>query len=117
MGRLYYGYSADAIEMPDRILSHLRVLTTTKLRRSESFSVTWRHADGTAEGRSTIWLHCSIPLRFEFDSAEAEVIDRAYLESLAQSASSSGGLTLDLTEPTSLPAPIDVTRSRLERAA
>ncbi len=70
MGRLYYGNGTEAIEMPDRTLAHLRVVATTKLRRSESFSVSWKHPDGVAGGRSTIWLHCSIPLRFEFDAAE-----------------------------------------------
>ena len=117
MGRLYYGNGTDAIEMPDRTLAHLRVLATTKLRRSESFSVSWRHPDGVAGGRSTIWLHCSIPLRFEFDSAEADKLDRAYLEEMAKAAASSGGLTLDLCEPEELPVPIGVDRSGLERAA
>ena len=71
MGRLYYGNATDAIVMPDHTLAYLRVIATTKLRRSESFSVSWRHPDDVAGGRSTIWLHCSIPLRFEFDSSEA----------------------------------------------
>jgi hypothetical protein len=116
MGRLYYGNGADAIEMPDRTLTHLRVLATTKLRRSESFSVSWRHPDGVAGGRSTIWLHCSIPLRFELDSAEAENVDRDYLEQMARAATSSGGLTIDLSEPDELPVAIGG-RSLLGRAA
>ena len=115
MGRLYYGYGTDAIEMPDRTLTHLRVLITTKLRRSESFSVSWRHPEGMPGGRSTIWLHCAIPLRFELDSGEAEKIDRDYLEQMAKAANSSNGLTIDLGEPDELPVPIG--RSRLGRAA
>jgi hypothetical protein len=117
MGRLFYGNGADAIEMPDRTLAHLRVLATTKLRRSESFPVSWRHPDDIAGGRSTIWLHCSIPLRFEFDSAESDELDRAYLEEMARAAASSGGVTLDLSEPEELPVSIEAGRSRLERAA
>lgn len=117
MGRLYYGNGTDAIEMPDRTLAHLRVLATTKLRRSESFSVSWRHPDDVVGGRSTIWLHCSIPLRFEFDSAESEELDRRYLEEMAKAAASSGGVTLDLCEPEELPVSIDVGRSTLWRAA
>ena len=115
MGRLYYGNGTDAIEMPDRTLTHLRVLATTKLRRSESFTVSWRHPDGVPGGRSTIWLHCSIPLRFELDSAGAETLDRDYLEQMAKAAASSGGLTIDLCEPDELPLPIG--RSLLGRAA
>ena len=115
MGRLYYGNGTDAIEMPDRTLTHLRVLATTKLRRSETFSVSWRHPDGVPGGRTSIWLHCSIPLRFEFDSAEAETLDRDYLEQMAKSAASSGGLTIDLCESEQLP--LSIGRSLLERAA
>jgi len=117
MGRLYYGTGTDAIELPDHTLAYLRVIATTKLRRSESFSVSWRHPDDVAGGRSTIWLHCSIPLRFEFDSAEAIQLDRAQLEEMAKAANSSSGLTLDLCEPEELPVPIGVTRSKLGRAA
>ena len=115
MGRLYYGNGTDVIEMPDRTLTHLRVLATTKLRRSESFSVSWRHPDGVPGSRSTIWLHCSIPLRFVLDSAEAEKVDRDYLEQMAKAAASSGGLTIDLSEPDELP--VTIGRSVLERAA
>ncbi len=100
MGRLYYGTTTDAIELPDRMLAHLRIVASTKLRRSESFTVSWTHSSGDGEGRSTIWLHCSIPLRFDFDRAEAEQIDRAYLEQLAQEAASSNGIVFDLTEQT-----------------
>jgi len=117
MGRLYYGNGTEAIEMPDTTLALLRVVATTKLRRSESFSVSWVHPDEIAGGRSTIWLHCSIPLRFEFDSAESEKLDRAQLEEMADAANSSRGLTLDLCEPDELPVSIGAARSGLGRAA
>lgn len=117
MGRLYYSTSTDAIEIPDRVLAHLRTLTTTKLRRSESFTVSFSHLGG----RSTIWLHCSIPLRFEFDSAEPEALDRDYLAELARSASATGGVVIDLTEVDEVedrrPEPLRVAAARMGRAA
>ncbi|WES63154.1 hypothetical protein P0L94_11875 [Microbacter sp. GSS18] len=115
MGRLYYSTSTDAIEIPDRVLAHLRTLTTTKLRRSESFTVSFCHP----AGRSTIWLHCAIPLRFEFDSAESDALDREYLEELARSAAASGGVVIDLTETDDVQEPeqLSVARARLGRAA
>jgi hypothetical protein len=96
MGRLYYGNSTESIVMPDRVLAHLKIVTSTKLRRSESFTVSFPQP-GNPEGRSTIWLHCSIPLRFEQDRADIG-IDRRYLEELAQAAASSGGVVLDYSE-------------------
>lgn len=94
MGSLYYGDSAEPINIEDRALAHLKIVISTKLRRNESFTLSWRHPDAEANGRSTIWLHPSIPLRFVFDSPEAPEISRQWVEDLANSASSSGGVTL-----------------------
>lgn len=96
MGQLFYGTSTEAVVIPDRLLSHLKVVTTTKLRRSESFTLTWTHVDGTP-GRSTLWLQPAIPLRFVFDSAEPESLDAATLKNMADLANSSAGLIVDLT--------------------
>lgn len=96
MGRLFYGYSHEAIVVPDHTLAHLGRLASTKLRRSESFTVTFRHGDDGATRKTTIWLHCSIPLRFEFDSDELGPLDRSYLEELAHGAASAGGILVDV---------------------
>ncbi len=49
---------------------------------------------GDAPGRSTLWLHPSIPLRFVFQEPESPDLSRKWIEELAHSASSSGGITL-----------------------
>lgn len=94
MGTIYYGGSATPIHIEDRALAHLKVVIATKLRRSESFTVTWRHPDDQPRGRTTIWLHPSIPLRFVFDDPEPTNLSREWIEELASSANSSGGITL-----------------------
>lgn len=94
VGTLYYGGSATPLHFEDRALAHLKVVIATKLRRSESFTVSWRHPDEQERGRSTIWLHPSIPLRFVFDDPEAPELSRAWLEELAHSANTSGGIML-----------------------
>jgi len=94
VGRLFYDNMHNPILIEDRALAHLKVVVATKLRRNESFTLSWRHPDGSTPGRSTIWLHPSIPLRFEFDEPEAPTLSRTWIEELAQSASSSGGIAL-----------------------
>lgn len=94
MGTIFYGGSATPIHIEDRALAHLKVVIATKLRRSESFTVSWRHPDDQPAGRSTIWLHPSIPLRFVFDDPEPEELSRQWIEDLAHSANSSGGIML-----------------------
>ncbi|GAA1943166.1 hypothetical protein GCM10009776_01150 [Microbacterium deminutum] len=94
MGTIYYGGSATPIHIEDRALAHLKVVIATKLRRNESFTVSWQHPEDQPRGRSTLWLHPSIPLRFVFDDPEPTELSREWIEELANSANSSGGIML-----------------------
>ena len=94
MGTIYYGGSTTAIPIDDRVLAHLQVVIATKLRRGESFTLSWRHSEDQPSGRSTIWLHSSIPLRFVFEDPEPVALSREWLAELAASANSSGGIML-----------------------
>jgi hypothetical protein len=94
VGTIYYGGSETPIHIEDRALAHLKVVIATKLRRGESFTLSWRHPEDEARGRSTIWLHPSIPLRFVFDEPDPPALSRQYVQELADSANSSGGIQL-----------------------
>lgn len=94
MGTVYYGGSATPIYIDDLALAHLKVVIATKLRRGESFTVSWQHPEGQEPGRTTLWLHPSIPLRFVFDESESPQLSREWIEDLANSANSSGGILL-----------------------
>lgn len=96
MGYLFYGAQQSPIEVPDLLLSHVKVVIATKLRRNESFMMSWAHPDGS--GRSSIWVQPSIPMRFVFESVEAPELDRSLLASLAVAANSNSGLILRLSE-------------------
>ena len=117
MGHLYYATSAEPIRVPDRLLSHLKVVVATKLRRSESFTLSWTHVDGTP-GRSTLWLQ-----PFVFDNAEPEQLDARTLKDMADMANSSAGLIVALdaeipaaTTQTRTSAPV-AHRTTLRKAA
>ncbi|MBM7503204.1 hypothetical protein ACFPER_06960 [Agromyces aurantiacus] len=94
MGTMFYGDAATPIGIEDRALAHLKVAIITKLRRGESFTVSWKHADDQPSGRSTLWLHPNIPLRFVFDEPEPTELSRAWVEELMRSANSTGGILL-----------------------
>jgi hypothetical protein len=95
MGSLYYGNVDSPIVMPDRILAHLAAIATTKLRRSESFVVSWKGTAGEGEGRTTLWFQPAIPLRFVYDQSAAIALNPATLREMADQATSNGGLVLD----------------------
>ena len=94
MGTLFYGDAATPIGIEDRALAHLKVAIITKLRRGESFTLSWQHPDDQPRGRSTLWLHPNIPLRFVFEEPEPPDLSRTWIETLMRSANSTGGIQL-----------------------
>lgn len=90
MGSL--AYDGLTIRFEDRILAHLQIVIVQKLRRQESFLMSWRDSDSVGDGRSSIWLDPSIPLYFKFDGGHAPEVNRAWLEVLVLSAQSPHGL-------------------------
>jgi hypothetical protein len=106
MAHLYYGSDARPAEIPDRVLAHVKVVAATKLRRGESFMLTWRHGTDGGEGRTSLWMQPSIPLRFVFDHAEPQTLDSEYLRELANEATSSRGIVLEWDEEEAAEAPV-----------
>lgn len=92
MGTLFY--ADQAIEMDDRTLAHLKVAVVTKLRRRESFTLSWTHSESQPAGRTTIWMHESIPLRFEFTEPQPPNLHREWIEDILRSANTTGGIQL-----------------------
>jgi len=94
MGMLFYGGNSVPIEIEDRALAHLKVVIAMKLRRNESFTLSWQHPPTDPTGRTTIWLHPSIPLQFVFDEPEPPELSTEWITALANSANTSGGIRL-----------------------
>ncbi|OAN41390.1 DUF7882 family protein [Microbacterium sp. H83] len=93
MGQLRYGDANQPIDVDDRLLQYIQIIAATKLRRHESFTLTWVRSDGG--GRETLWMQPSIPLHFVFDHIEVPRTEMAYLRQLLESANSATGLTID----------------------
>lgn len=91
MGQLFYGSTEQAIEVEDELLLHAQLVAFTKLRRGESFLISWRRPNGS---RETIWVHASIPLRFVCDTDPRGSINGRLLEELAEAAASGRGMDL-----------------------
>jgi hypothetical protein len=126
VGILYYGGAATPIPIDDRALAHLKVVIATKLRRSESFTLSWVHPEDQPRGRSAIWLQPSIPLRFVFDDPEPPTLNPQWVQELASSANSSGGITLtaeqvdtdtELTPEEQSSTPVSVGKVEVEELA
>jgi hypothetical protein len=97
MGALVYDNDRQ-VDLEDRTLAHLQVVIVNKLRRRESFPFTWSDERRTI----TIWISPNTPLEFVYHGNRRPRLNRAWLEELALSASSTGGLVV-VPEP-----PLDV---------
>lgn len=92
MGRLQYGDGTITID--DRALAHLQIVVVNHLRNGESFTLSWLNALSKGDGRSSIWLHPAIPLRFDFFGSRRPEINREWIDALERSAHSSVGLVV-----------------------
>jgi hypothetical protein len=92
VGRFIYDTAANAADLDDRTLAHLRIVVMNKLRRGEPFMFDLELRDGT--GRRSFWIHPSVPLQFHFIDRRPQTINRAWVEELIQVASSPNGLTI-----------------------
>lgn len=100
MGKLFYD-GDGTLEIPDRILFHVQIAMVAKLRRQESFTVTWNGEE--MAGPSVLWVSPSIPIRFAYDGSTKMQLNRAWVEAMVGNSSQSGNLTI-AAEPE---APVD----------
>lgn len=80
------------VQFEDRVLTHLQIVIVQKLRKGESFLMSWRDADAVGDGRSSAWIHPSQSLYFKFTGSRVPAINRDWLASLMASANGSQGL-------------------------
>ncbi|GAA1441965.1 DUF7882 family protein [Leifsonia poae] len=91
MGTLIYGAGAR-YEFDDRVLSHLKIAVTTKLRMHEGFLVSWAQPPERGSGRVSLWLSPAIPVQYVFEATKPPTLNREWLEAMMLSATSSRGL-------------------------
>ena len=93
MGTLTYDSNFTA-DFDDRVLAHLQVVIGAKLRRGESFYFSWKDDARVGNGRTTIWMHPTVPLVYKYFGSKMPMLNRLWIEALTLSANTAGGLQL-----------------------
>lgn len=76
----------------DRTLAHLKLVITQKLRRQESFLLSWEKEPSEGSGRNSLWLSPSIPLTFRFHGGRQPALNPVWVNALLDLAHSPRGL-------------------------
>ena len=79
MGTLFYGSGRTPIRFEDQVLAHLKAVTTAKLRRGESFMLSWRDSAEVGNGRSSVWIHPNCDLHYKFDGGTPPQLNPAMI--------------------------------------
>jgi hypothetical protein len=104
MGTLQY--DGVLVEFDDRLLTHLQIVIVQKIRRGESFLMSWRDSTETGDGHSAIWIHPSQNLYFKFSGSKTPSINQEWLDRLMLSANGARGL-LVMREDSTAETPMD----------
>jgi len=89
-----FTYDRVVVEIDDRTLAHLQIVIIVKLRRGESFLLSWRDAATVGAGRSSVWLNPGIPLYFKFVGGRPPAINPEWIERLTRRAEGAQGLVV-----------------------
>lgn len=92
MGALYY--DGDEFEVEDRLLTHLQIVISTKLRRGENFFLSWQVPVERGSGRNAIWIDNGVPIRFFYSGSRNVSVNRDWIESMIMGSSRASGLIL-----------------------
>lgn len=93
MGHLIYAGS-QSYPFDDRILAHLKVAISMKLRRHECFLLSWSKTTEQGSGRQSIWLSPNIPLIFEFSGSRPAELNMQWIAVMNELSHSAQGLTV-----------------------
>jgi hypothetical protein len=97
LGQFFYGSNGREVQIDDRLLTHLKIVILSKLRRGESFAFTWTLEPSHGEGRGTVWLSPGVEVEFRFAGSREAGVNRAWIQAL--NATAERGELVVVSEP------------------
>lgn len=94
VGTFRYGLGVVKLRADDTTLAHLQAVMSAKLRRGESFMLSWDIPTDKGSGRATVWIDQSVQMHFKYDDDRASRMDRSMLEELSLEAMHAAGINL-----------------------
>lgn len=92
MGTLIYSGTQE-YEFDDRTLEYLRIVITSRLRKDESFLLTWT-TSAPRPVTISLWITSSVPIAFHFAGEQQRTLSQEWFRYLMKSSYSTRGLML-----------------------
>ncbi|RGE23727.1 hypothetical protein [Leucobacter sp. wl10] len=93
MGTLIYG-KTRGFEFEDRTLEHVRFVVSAKLRRKESFFLTWAPSGPGATGSVSLWISPDIPISFRLPETGRAPLSKEWIEAMLKMSHTNRGLVV-----------------------
>jgi hypothetical protein len=87
-------YNDEEFDFDDRVLFHLQIVISTKLRRGEDFMLNWTQPLERGSGRHAIWIDNGIPLHFSYNGSRRAAVNREWVDDLLLSSTRAEGMVL-----------------------
>jgi hypothetical protein len=71
--------------MDDRVLAHIQVILSAKMRRRESFFLSWDGSSKTG-GSHMVWMHEAVPVHIQFSATRIPAVNREWINLLMKDA-------------------------------
>lgn len=79
----YLIYDSNEYEIADRMLQHLKVAVVQRLRRQESFVLSWVNPVEKGSGRISLWVSPAIPGGFRFSGSGVPEINSRWVQAMS----------------------------------
>lgn len=93
MGYITYAGTQE-YEFDDRVLAHLKIAISMKLRRQESFLLNWSNSTEKGSGRMSLWLSPTIPLSFRFSGSRSAELNESWVSVLHELSNTPRGMVV-----------------------
>jgi hypothetical protein len=78
-------YHNEDFEMDDRVLAHIQVILSAKMRRRESFFLSWESSSKSG-GSHMVWMHEAVPVHIQFSASRIPAVNREWINLLMKDA-------------------------------
>lgn len=94
-------YQNEEFSFDDRLLAHMQIVISTKLRRGENFFLTWSVPAHGGSGRHALWIDNGVPVHITYSGSRPPQINREWIEMLIASSATGG---VHLSDEPSIPS-------------